>query len=321
MHGHERERPVGAVGQREARTRRIGIEEHAQHQEQQDHDGLAAGREHDVLLCVARRGAAQVLLHHVLVEARHGHQHEDAGEEHLPEVAPRGGIVEKEDARQGRADHVLRRLGPREPEGPHDEKERQHEAAHQTGRLERVGPDERLHAPAPRIEPHEQHREGRIAPQRHAPGIEDQLLHHGAHHEDLERGPEHLRDEKEPGPRMVGRRAEARIEVLVERHHVQAVEERNQHESHRALPHGEAEHHLHVGERIVGHRAWHRYERDARHGAADHGESRHVPGRAAVAREETGIVGAAPRKPGHEKEDCDVGRHGGDNCSGCHARK
>ena len=111
---------------------------------------------------------------------------------------------------------------------------------------------------------------------------------------------------------------EAVVQILVERDHAQAVEERNEHEGHDELPDGKARDHLHVGKGIDGHRSGHRDEGHARNGGADHGEGGHVPRRAAVAGEESGIVGTAARNPGDGEKNGDIAQNGGEYGSRSH---
>ncbi len=140
--------------------------------------------------------------------------------------------------------------------------------------------------------------------------IEHKHLHDSAYHINLERRSEDLRHEKTPCPRLMRGYAETPVEILIERHHAATVEYGHQHESHYQLPYGEADDHLHVGERIDRHRPGHRNESDARHRGADHGQGRHIPRGAAVADEEARIVGSAPRNIGDRKEQSQVNQQG-----------
>ena len=164
---------------------------------------MAHSRQHDVLLRVARRGAAQIALHHVLIESGHGHQQDDTRGEHFPEIAARSGIVEEENARHGRSGNLAGRIGERETQPPHDEDDRQHEARHEAESLERIGPDQRLDAALPGVEPDEKHRDEGVAPEREAVVRKDQQLHHGTDHIDAQRGAQHLRNEEKPRPGAV----------------------------------------------------------------------------------------------------------------------
>ena len=154
----------------------VKVEQHAQHQKEEDDDDLAHGRQHDVLLRIARGGAAHVALHEVLVQSGHGDQQHDAREKHLPEIAVRGGIVEEEDPRHGRRRDFAHRIRKGEIQPPHDEDDRQDEARHETEGLERIGPDQRLDTPLLRIEPDEGHRNQRIEPERQPVTVENEQL-------------------------------------------------------------------------------------------------------------------------------------------------
>ena len=137
--------------------------------------------------------------------------------------------------------------------------------------------------------------------------VEDEYLHDGAHDIYLERCADGFRYEETPGARAVRRDAEAVVEVLVQRNNTVAVEYRHQHEGDDHLSDGEAYGHLHIGEGVGGDRSGHRDEGYARHGGADHGQRGHVPCGAAVAYEESRIVGMAPRKIGQGEKYGQVG--------------
>ena len=317
--GDEREDLVALFGERQPGMVDVEVEQHAEHQEEEDHEDLTHGREQDVLLRVARRRAAHVALHHVLPEARHGDERHDPRDEHLPEVAVRGRIVEKEDPRMGRGGHLAGHFAEREPQGAGDEEDRQHEARDQAARLEDVGADERADAALPRVEPYEGHRHGGVEPEGQSVAVEDEQLHDGADDVDLQRSAEHLRHEEAPRPGGVRAGAEAVVEVLVERDEFQPVEGRDEQVGDDELPDGETRDHLHVGEGVGGHRARYRDEGHARHRGADHGEGRQVPRRAPVCGEESGVVGPAARNPGYDEQQGDVPRQGGDYGGRCHA--
>ena len=237
---HQRKELIALRRERKPRAVGVEVEQHPQHQKEEDHEDLAHGRQHDVLLRVARRGAAQIPLHHVLVEARHGHQQHDPRREHLPEVTVRRGVVEEENTRHRRSRHLTRRLPRREAQRLHDEEDRQHEAPDQAQRFERIGPDQRLHPAPARIEPHEEHRDQGIGPERNAVVREDQQLQHRTHHVDPKRCAQHLRNEEEPRPGAVRGDAETGVEVFVERDNPQAVERRDQDVGHDELAHRKA---------------------------------------------------------------------------------
>ena len=312
--GDEREDLVALFGHRKGIGIHIEVEEDAQHQEEVDDHHLTECRQHDVFLRIARRGAAQIALHHVLIEPRHGDEREDAGPEHLPEIVRRTGIVEEENLRVGALPHGFERRRERQSQFPHDEYDAEHDASDQADRFERVGPDQRLDAALLRIEPDEEHRDGHVDPERQSVVVEDEQLHDGADDIDAQCGAERFGDEEEPGPRAVGAHAEPVVEILVERHHFHLIEERDQHEGDDHLPYRESQHHLHVGEGAGGHRPGHRNEGHARYGCADHGQSGHIPWSAAVAREETGVVGLAARKVGDDEQDGDVDGDREDDC-------
>ena len=226
----------------------------------------------------------------------------------------RTGIVEEENLRVGALPHGFERRRERQSQFPHDEYDAEHDASDQADRFERVGPDQRLDAALLRIEPDEEHRDGHVDPERQSVVVEDEQLHDGADDIDAQCGAERFGDEEEPGPRAVGAHAEPVVEILVERHHFHLIEERDQHEGDDHLPYRESQHHLHVGEGVSGHRSGHRNEGHARYGCADHGQSGHIPWSAAVAREETGVVGLAARKVGDDEQDGDVDGDREDDC-------
>ena len=123
------------------------VEQHPQHQEEEDHEDLAHGRQYDVLLRVARRGAAS------------GSAASCPGR--VPSWPPAARCPPRTSSRSSGPTRGRRRRGSatserlllrapsphREVQRLHDEEDRQHEAPDQAQRLERIGPDQRLHAP------------------------------------------------------------------------------------------------------------------------------------------------------------------------------
>ena len=119
--GDQREYPVALGGNLHAVALHVEVEQHAEHQEEEDDENLADGCQADIFLRVARRGAAQVALHHVLIESRHGDQQHDARRKHLPEIAVRSRVVEEKHLRIGRRGDLAGHFGQGHAQRLHDE--------------------------------------------------------------------------------------------------------------------------------------------------------------------------------------------------------
>ena len=106
---------VSSLGNRERGEIDITIQKHAQRKEECDDDSLTEGCEDDVYLRVADGAAAEVALHHILVQACHSDQTECSACNHLPEVAGRGSIVKEENLRLGSGGDELIAIAQTEP--------------------------------------------------------------------------------------------------------------------------------------------------------------------------------------------------------------
>ena len=82
---------------------------------------------------------------------------------------------------------------------------------------------------------------------------------------------------KNHAPLRVRPHAETAVEILVQRHHAHAVEQRYEHEGYDQITYDESTYHLHVGEAVGCYRAGHRYERHARYGRSDHSQAPPLP--------------------------------------------
>ncbi len=268
----------------------VDVKEGAKHQKQKYHPRLQQDRYYHVFLRVAVVAAREGALHHVLIEASHRHDHEYSGEELFEEVTAIRRIVEEEYAREVVIGHLHGRLGRTQPQLARHEDDAQHHAAYQTRRLQQIRPDDRLHAAATGVEPYQRHHHGGIDRERYTVVVEYQRLQNGADDVSPDRRSQHLGYEEEPCAAAVRPHAETAVEILVQRHHAHAVEQRYEHEGYDQITYDESTYHLHVGEAVGCYRAGHRYERHARYGRSDHSQRRHCPVGSSAAREETRVV-------------------------------
>ena len=151
-----------------------GVEQHAQHEEQQDDEELRHGAGYHVLLRLARVAAAQVPLHHVLVEAGHGNHGEHARQELLEEVLLVVHVVEEEHTRHVTLAYQVHHPPGRQPHVPCNVDNAQHHGHYKAQRFQRVSPNERLHPAAKGIEPHQGHRNRHVEQEGHVQRFEHQ---------------------------------------------------------------------------------------------------------------------------------------------------
>ena len=299
---------VGARGQLEARLRGVGNEGRAEAEEDDvDHDEEQAGG-HDVLLRVAEGLAGEVLLHHVLVEARHGDGDEHAGEHLLePELGGHGVGVEHlgvallgGGAQEFRQAHVeVAEDGHHGGHGGEDE---------ECG-LEGVGPDDGLDAAGEGVEQDDGYEDHRRYPEGYAPGGEDELVEHEDHQVHAKRGAEEARDDEKEGSGALAAQAEALGEVGVDGGEVELVVQRQKDQGDGGVAEDITEDHRHVEPLVGQHVAWDGHEGDAGERGTDHAVGHHGPGRLAAGAEE-GLVtlgAASPGEPHNEEKQQRVG--------------
>ena len=293
---------VGARGQLEARLRGVGDEGGAEAEKDDvDHDEEQAGG-HDVLLRVAEGLAGEVLLHHVLVEARHGDGDEHAGEHLLePELGGHGvGVEHLGVALLGGGAQEVRQAHAEVAEDGHHGG---HGGEDEEGGLEGVGPDDGLDAAGEGVEQDDGYEDHRRYPEGYAPGGEDKLVEHEDHQVHAQRGAEEARDDEEEGAGALAAEAKALGEVGVDGGEVELVVQRQEDQGDGGVAEDIAEDHRHVEPLVDQHVAGDRHESDARERGPDHAVCHHGPGRLASGTEE-GLValGAAPPGEPHNEE-------------------
>ena len=249
------------------------VQERAQAQEAGDDDRLQEAAHDEVLLRVAVVLAGQGALHHVLVQAGHRDDREQAAQELFPEVLRVVHVVEEE--------HAL--MDPDAAEVLADEEDREGDRDDHAGGPDDIHPDDGFHAVAERERQADGHVAEHVQPEGEAHGAENEQLQGQAHEEQPDRRAQHLGDEEEPGARLVGGQAEAVFQVLVDGDDVQLEVQGREHEGDDQVAQEKADAHLQVAEPARAHHARDGDERHAGHAGADHREGDDGPVRLASA--------------------------------------
>ncbi len=282
---------LGGVGEQRRPEKQ---EQHVHHHQQQAH------RQH-ILLCVAQRLAGQVLLHHILVQSRHGDGDEHAAQYLLPVVFGGCGVGLEDpcESAVGRAADELWQRVARFVEQGHEGGDG---GGQQEGGLQRVGPHHCLYPPAEGVEQDDgdEHRGGH--PKRYAPPPEHKLIQHEHHEIHPQRRAQESRQQEEQRPRLFGSRAEPLPEVGIDGGEVQPIVERQQEEGDDRIANQIAENQRQVGELSRIDPARHRHESHARQGSSNHAVGHHRPGRPPLAAEKGVVAGTPPRRQPHHHE-------------------
>ena len=219
-------------------------------------------------------------------------------------------IIQKERTRIVVCRDLTERLAETYPELAHHEDDAEHDAAHQTERLQQVGAYDRADAAATCVEPHQSHHQSHVHYERHSVRFEYECLQYGAYQECTQRSTRHLRYEEEPRPRSIGACPETFVEILVQRYDIQAIEHRDKNVGYNDVADDESGDHLQIRESALRHRPGNRYERYARYCGPDHRQRGHKPRGPPPAREECGVVAAARRAPRDKKQHRQIQRDG-----------
>ena len=99
--------------------------------------------------CTAR----EVLLHHVLIQARHHDDDEDTADELLPEVLRARPVIEEEDATVGIFPDQAHDTREVEAQLSRDDIDDESQREHKADRLQDIRPDDRTHTTTLRVEP------------------------------------------------------------------------------------------------------------------------------------------------------------------------
>ena len=249
------------------------VQERAQAQEAGDDDRLQEAAHDEVLLRVAVVLAGQCPLHHVLVQAGHRDDREQAPQELFPEVLRVVHVVEEE--------YPL--MDPDAAEVAADEEDRQGDRHNHAGGSGDIHADDGFYAMPEGKGQTDRHVTEHIQPEGEAQRPEHEQLQGQAHEEQPDRGPQHLGEEEEPGARLVGSQAEPVFQVLVDRDDVQFEIEGREHEGDDQVAQEKADAHLQVAKPARAHHARDGDECHAGHAGADHREGDNGPVRLAPA--------------------------------------
>lgn len=282
----ERDFRIDAISGELADIHAVVLREHQQHAAQQqeqdvDHHQDAGEREH-IALRLPQRSAGEVLLHHVLIQTRHGDGDEHAAENLLQEVAVVAPVGVEDGAAVGAVlahrGHLRPNIAERAAHVAHNHHNRNNQCANEKGGLQHIRPHHRLDAASERVEQDDgNHHDGR-GPDRDVPAIEDKDLQHKDYQIHTQRRAQQSRQEEEQCARLVRLVADALAKVLVDGGHVEPVIERQQQQPDDDVAEDVAEHDPQVGELGGIDIAGHRHERHARQRTANHAVSHHKPG-------------------------------------------
>ena len=276
------------------------------------------GADNHVFLRLLEVLAGKITLHHVLVEPCHCNHHEDSGEELFPEVCALLGVVEEEHARGVVACHGTYKSGKIIAQSLGYEHDAQHHREHKAERLERIGPDNRLHTALLSVEPDESDGKNHIHHKRNTERGKHKALEHHAHHIEAHCRAEHLRDEEEPCAALVGHCPEALLKVAIDGDEVALIEHRHEHIGYSYVAYNEAEAHLQIRETLAHHHARNRDECDARNGGSHGGKCHYIPRHTAITGKETCVVALASGKIGHKEKKNEIADYRSQHCESCH---
>ena len=269
----------------------------------------------------AQRAACEVFLHHILIETRHHHHDEHAGEKLLPKILSRAPVVEDEDARARVVSYCRDSLGERHAECLRRAEDDQQQRGQNAKRLKRIGPHKCADAAPSGVEPDEKderrHRHGK----RHMIGVEDKTLKDHTDDIELHGRSRHLADEKKRRAGGVAPCAQPPLQIGVDTRQPEMVVNRQQHEGNSKVTEDITHAHLQVGHLHAEHHAGHRDKRHARYAGTNHAEGHHRPRRAMARNEEISVVGLAARQPRQSQQQQKIDEYGKDDDHGCKRRK
>ena len=246
MSGHHAENIVALGGMLHSLAIHKDNEEGTQKEEEGYDEELCDTAYEHVLLALSAVAAGEVALHHILVEARGGDNHEHAGKELLPEVCALLGIIEVEHTRGGVVGYGRCHFAEGEAQIGTYEVYAEYHRHYEAEALEGVGPYKGFDAALHGVEPYQGYGDNDIEHEGYVQGREHKVLQHGADNKEAHCGTKHFRHEEEPRSGLVGGAAEAFFKVAVDRYEVALVEHRHQHKGYHGISDNEAEHHLQV---------------------------------------------------------------------------
>ena len=178
--------------------------------------------------------------------------------------------------------------------------------AQQNKGFDNIGPHHTANTSAQGIEPSDGHRKCHIHSERHAPRIPHHRLQHHAHKHQSHGASQQFAHKKEPRTATSRRESEALFEVLIDRHHSQAVVQRHQHPRDNHLTRHKSERHLEVCKILMEHHSWHRHESDTRHRGANTSQC-YGPHILVVSARKVGrVIATTSRTPRHHHQQTDV---------------
>ena len=155
-------------------------------------------------MCITQGFAGQVLLHHVLIEARHHDGDESTAQKLFPEIVWRHPVVEDEDTTHPAVGNGADGLAYSKVQMSDDFQDDQHQRRKQADCLKAVCKHQRPDSASTGIEPDEQYHTHHIHDKGNACRLEHKLLEDNANHIESDGGAHHLRQQEEPRARQVG---------------------------------------------------------------------------------------------------------------------
>ena len=262
---------------KDAQTSGILIEQNTQRQKKQidRQEGKTVGD--NILLSLLQVLARQVLLHHVLVKARHGNGGEHARQKLFPEVARVVAVTEEPCLGHRTAGHSVPESRTVEPHRLADIEDAENHGQQQTESLQHIRPNQCLYAAAEGIEPYDKHRQGNVQPERNTKSFKQHQLHHQCREIHADTAAQEFGDEEKDRTHLVAVRPEAPVEIPVDAIEIETVVKGEKDVGHSEIARRETQYHLEVGELRCRHHTRYRYEGNARNTGADHGDGYSPP--------------------------------------------
>ena len=284
------------------------VEQHTQRHEQEVHGQIERPVHTHIQLALAQCLARQVLLHHVLVQARHHDHDEYAAHELLPEVLLAARIVKDKHTAHGAFAHRCHGFCRRQSQLSAHLHDDEHQCREQHHGLQAVAPHDGADAAVARIEPYQQQHDEHRKAEAHAIRAEDHLLQDEAHEVETDAGTDELAHEEERSTRSVAGQPEATVQIGIDAGQVEPIVHRQQDKGHSGIAQYEAHARLQVGHLRDGHHARHADERHSAHAGTYHAEGHRPPGRPPSGTEE-GVVITPPSRDHRKQEQQDKVSH------------
>ena len=206
--------------------------------------------------CTAR----EVLLHHVLIQARHHDDDEDTADELLPEVLRARPVIQEEDATVRVFPDQAHDAREVKPQLSRDDIDDESQREHKADRLQDIRPDDRTHTTTLRVEPDNADDPEDRDDIRHTYRSKDELLQDERDEEELRCCPEELRDDEEECTRAIAMPPEALLQIGIDRDELQTIVERQEDIGDDDVAKEEAQDQLHIAHIHLLHHPRHRDE-------------------------------------------------------------